>query len=129
MRKYKKSSKRTGKYKSKLEAKIARRLGKRATYETESLDYIQPAKKRKYTPDFVVIKKDETKLFLEVKGFLRREDQIKMRLVKECNPSLDIRMFFPKDGRIHGSQLLNSEWCTKYGFDYAIDTIPKEWLS
>lgn len=122
-RRYKKTSKRTGKYKSKLEAQIAKQLGKRATYETETLSYLQP---KKYTPDFVVAKAD-TKIYIEVKGWYRYEDQAKMRAVKASHPDLDIRMFFPNDNKVQSSKMTNSEWCKKYGFEYAIGSIPREW--
>ena len=51
-----------------------------------------------------------------------------MRYVKLCNPELDIRMYFPNDGKVHGSGMKNSEWCERYNFPYAIGKIPKDWL-
>lgn len=128
---YKKKSKRTGKFKSVLEQKVARRLGKRATYETEVLHYSLP---KRYHPDFVLLQNASSlgepprKIYIEVKGWFRYEDQAKMRAVKDCNPTLDIRMFFPVDGKCQGSKMRNSEWCQKYSFPYAIGTIPKSWL-
>lgn len=135
MRRYKKKSKRTGKYKSVLERKIARRLGKNATYETETLSYLLP---KRYTPDFVLVKTtvDEhnnpissSKVYIEVKGWFRYEDQAKMRAVKVSNPDLDIRLFFPVDGKVQGSKMTNSEWCKKYNFPYCIGQIPKDWMT
>ena len=118
-------SKQTGKYRSKLEAKIAKRLPKGTTFESARLEYFVP---RKYTPDFVIPKADGTKLYLEVKGYLRYEDQVKMRAVKQCNPGLDIRFFFPNDNKVAKSKMRNSEWCQKYSFAYCIGSIPKDWL-
>lgn len=121
-------AKRTRKYKSQLELAIARRLGKRATYETEYLTYLLP---KRYKPDFVVVYPNDdgssTKVYLEVKGWYRSEDQQKMKAVKESNPDLEIWMYFPNDGRVQGSRMKNSEWCRKYGFPFMIGSIPKGW--
>jgi hypothetical protein len=123
---FKRRSKRTGKYKSKLESLVARMLRGKATYESERIKYVLP---KNYTPDFVVLRQDGTKIFVEVKGYHRYEDQAKMRAVKQSNPELDIRMFFPKDGKVQSSEMTNSEWCIKYGFPYAIEKLPKDWLT
>ena len=126
MRKYKNRSKRSGKYKSKLEQTVARALGRKAKYEADKLSYIVPAKNRTYSPDFTILKKDGSKILIEVKGFLRLDDQWKMRWVKECNPEADIRFFFPYDSKVHISKLKNSEWCERYGFKYYIGELPKD---
>lgn len=123
MRKFKRRSKKTGKYKSKLESAVARRLGKRASYETEHIQYVLP---KRYTPDFILVKNDGTKIYLEVKGYHRYEDQQKMRAVKTCNPSLDIRMYFPNDNKVANSKMTNSEWCEKYSFICYIGALPKD---
>ena len=122
---YKKKSKRTGKYKSQLEQTIATVLGKRATYESEVLNYVVP---RKYKPDFIVTTPSR-KFYLEVKGYMRFEDQQKMKWVKACNPELDIRFYFPVDNKVQGSKMRNSEWCEKYSFKYSIGRLPKGWLN
>ena len=119
-------SKKTGKYKSKLEANVAKRLGKKATYETAHISYTLP---KRYTPDFVVVQTDGRVVYIEVKGWLRFEDQQKMKAVKFCNPDLDIRMYFPNDGKVQGSRMKNSEWCIKYGFKYAVSKLPRSWLN
>lgn len=117
---------RTGKYKSKLEALVAKRLGRKGRYETVRLVYQPPSKS--YTPDFVVQRKGRDPLFIEVKGYLRYEDQAKMRAVKNSNPEADIRFFFPKDNKVAGSKMTNVEWCLKWGFPCAIGEIPDEWF-
>lgn len=122
---YKKKSKRTGKYKSQLEALVAKRLGRKAKYEPEAIHYLIP---KKYIPDFV-IQTSDNKVYLEVKGWFRYEDQAKMRAVKASNPTLDIRFYFPKDQKIHGSKMLNSEWCEKYNFPCYVGSIPKDWIN
>lgn len=125
MRRYKKKHIRAGKFRSKLEQKVGKTLGRRAKFESERLPYLKPGY---YIPDFVYTRKDGSKLYIEVKGFLRDEDQRKMKAVKASNMDLDIRFYFPDDKPVHRSKMLNSEWCTKYGFPYAIGSIPKEWL-
>ena len=126
MKRYKKRSKRKGKYKSNLEAAIAKRLGKRATYETEVIQYLLP---KRYTPDFVLVGPADNRIYIEVKGWFRYEDQQKMRAVKTCNPELDIRMYFPNNNKVQGSKMTNSEWCEKYNFPFAIGRIPRSWLN
>lgn len=122
IRRKKKKTRNTGKYKSPLEQSIARRLGRKAKYETEVLQYLLP---KRYKPDFILLK-DGHKIYLEVKGYFRFGDQQKMRAVKACNPELDIRMYFPKDNRVQTSQMLNSEWCRKYNFPCYIGELPKD---
>jgi hypothetical protein len=117
LRRYKKKHKRSGKYKSPLEQKIAKLLGRKARYETEKLEYYLP---KKYIPDFVIPNKDGTLTYIEVKGYLRYEDQVKMRAVRLQHPEKDIWMWFPKDQRVHRSNLTNSEWCDKYGYKWRI---------
>lgn len=111
-------------------------LGKKAKYETEHISYVMP---KRYTPDFILERttnqvhgapeEGRGKIYLEVKGWLRAEDQQKMKCVKHCNPHLDIRFYFPNDGKVQGSRMKNSQWCDKYGFKYTIGKIPKEWLT
>lgn len=114
---YKKKHKRWGKYKSPLEQKIAKLLGRKAKYEVDVLEYYLP---KKYHPDFTVVSKDGTKTYIEVKGYLRYEDQVKMRAVRVAHPDKDIWMWFPKDQKVHRSKMLNSEWCEKYGYKWRI---------
>lgn len=121
------TGKKTGRYKSGLESNLALTLEKRVKgleYESELLRYVLP---KYYKPDFVIVTLSDYKYYIEGKGWFRAEDQRKMRAVKESNQHLDIRMFFEKDGKVQGSNMLNSEWCEKYGFPYAIGEIPKSW--
>jgi hypothetical protein len=116
-----------GKLKSRLERDVAARLPKGTLYESEALKYVLY---KTYTPDFVFTRKDGTKLYIEVKGYLRPEDRTKMIAVKALNPDLDIRFFFPVDNKLRkGSKSRYSDWCQKHGFPYAIGRIPKNWFS
>jgi hypothetical protein len=112
-------------FRSGLEKTISKRLPKGTKFESEKIKYFIP---KDYVPDFIIPTKSGKKIYLEVKGWMRYEDQQKMRAVKMCNPELDIRMYFPKDNKVQSSKLLNSEWCRKYGFPYAIEKIPRGWF-
>ena len=48
-------------------------------------------KPRTYTPDFYI---PETNIYIEAKGHLDKGDRVKMLLVKEQYPDLDIRFVF-----------------------------------
>ena len=114
-----------GGFRSPLEALVSKSLPKGMKFESEKIKYFVP---KNYLPDFVYTRKDGKKIYLEVKGWMRYEDQQKMRAVKHCNPDLDIRFFFPKDNKVQSSKMLNSEWCEKYSFPYAIGKIPRSWF-
>ena len=119
------NKKKSGKYKSRLEEKMARQIarlsGERDTYERTSIQYKIP---RRYVPDFTV-----GGMFIEVKGYFRPEDRTKMRCVKADNPEADIRMVFAADNKISSrSSMRYSDWCEKYGFPYAVGEVPREWF-
>lgn len=125
----KKSFKKRGQLKSGLEIRINKELNKRKLdYNYEGL-FIRYRIEKKYWPDFAVWNKQSgDTTFLEVKGYFKYEDQVKMRAVKEANPNLDIRMVFDKDNKIPRSNMRYSDWCKKYGFPYCVGSIPKEWF-
>ena len=112
-------------FKSALELAVSKKLPKRRwEYEPERIEYMLP---KKYIPDFVIQSKSGKKIYIEVKGWFRWEDQQKMRAVKNSRPDMDIRMFFPKDQKVQTSEMLNSEWCHKHDFKCAIGAIPRSW--
>lgn len=119
-------SKRKGDFASPLEKTVWLKIKDIAAYEPEKINYVIPAR---YIPDFVITKKDGSKIYLEVKGWLRYEDQKKMRAVKESNPDLDIRFYFPEDKKVHLSNMTNTEWCAKYNFPCYIGKINKKWFT
>lgn len=118
------NAKKTGKYRSKFEAYIARtapkRKGVKIEYETKEIKYSVP---HSYYPDFTITLPGGREIIVEVKGYFRPEDKVKMRGVKESNPFLDIRFVFPKADK------RSENWCKKYNFPYAIGRIPKEWFN
>lgn len=85
-------------------------------YETEKIPYVIHGT---YNPDFYVQKK---KIYIEAKGHFRPEAMRKMVAVKRMNPDLDIRIVFYSTNKKY------IKWAEKYGFPYAIGSIPEEWL-
>lgn len=91
-------------------------------YEPIRLKYISEAF---YLPDFVV----NGTIYLEVKGYFKPADRKKMKEVKACHPSLDIRLVFQRDNYLTKAKAMTySQWATKHGFQWAVGEIPKEWL-
>ena len=102
-------------------------------YETEQIPYTI---EYVYEPDFIVTRKDGSKMYIEAKGNGRAwtpQVQRKMLSVKEQYPDLDIRIVFYSDGsmgqrRKDGSFRRQSDWATQHGFPFAIRDVPKEWF-
>lgn len=109
------------KQKNKFEKKIYGQL-KRAKanfkYESEKIPYIFTGH---YIPDFVIVL-PTGKIYVETKGYFRPEHKRKMVAVKKLNPQLDIRLVF------YAKRTKDIKWAEKYGFKWAIEKIPKEWL-
>ena len=117
-------------FRSGLEERVAEQLDKAGieyTYEQVKLNYIKPASKHVYTPDFVL----SNGIVIETKGRFLLADRQKHILVKKHNPTLDIRFVFSNsNARISkASTTTYAQWCKKNGFQYADKTIPEEWFS
>ena len=102
--------------------------GSTVEYETEKLEYTEV---KQYTPDFIITKRDGTKIYVESKGYFPYPERAKMLAVKEQHPDLDIRIVYYRDnpsqlGR--GSKSRPSDWALKHGFQYAVGSIPKDWF-
>ncbi len=96
------------------------------SYEEDRLAYVTY---HNYVPDFKISTSSGRTFYLEVKGYFRTADQVKMKAVKVANPTVDIRFVFQKDNKLNKySKLHYSDWATKYGFLYAIGSVPEEWL-
>lgn len=51
-----------------------------------------------------------------------------MIAVKEFNPELDIRFYFPYDNKLRkSSKTRYSDWCRKNGFPFYVGKVPKIW--
>jgi len=114
-------------YRSGLEVRVAQQLEAakvKFKYESEGLEYILPS--RVYVPDFILTKSG---VYIEAKGYLDRETQLKMLAVKAAHPDKTFVFLFSRDNPIRkGAKMKYSDWCVKYGFDYAIKEIKSEWL-
>lgn len=123
-------------FRSGFEADIAEwleREGVDAKYEEEVIEYTQPAKKRKYTPDFMIVSKSGKKIYIETKGRWTTEDRQKHKFIKASQPDIDIRFVFQSPGtKIRkGSKTSYADYCDKNGFTYSKQgkTIPRDWLN
>ena len=59
-------------------------------YETQKIPFLQPEKKRSYTPDFWL----PNNIVVETKGFFTVQDRQKHIWIKEQYPKLDLRFVF-----------------------------------
>ena len=99
-------------------------------YEESKLKYEKPVTTHNYTPDWFIHLEDGRLVIIETKGRFVAKDRKKHILIKEQYPDLDLRILFMRDNPINkGSKTKYSDWCYKYGIQYAIGTqIPQEWL-
>ena len=123
--------KKTSKYRSGLEVQIAEQLISENVdfeYESQVIKYTKPQKVHRYTPDFVLEKKNGGIMHIEGKGRFLTADKQKTLLVKEQYPKLDLRFVFSnsKTKISKKSKTTYAMWCEKHGFKYADKFIPKE---
>lgn len=100
-------------------------------YEGERIEFTEPAKRRKYTPDFPIITQGSgKKIYVETKGRFMVADRQKHLMIRKEHPDLDIRFVFdnPKARISKASKTTYAAWCEKHGFQYARKLIPKEWI-
>ena len=87
----------SGSYRSGLEKKVREYLDSIKAvygYESEKLTYIVPEVTKTYTPDFIFIKKNGDKMYIETKGYWDNDDRKKHFLIKASNPNIDLRFVF-----------------------------------
>lgn len=109
------------KYKNQFEADVAKQIGKRKLkfkYEAEKIPYVLAGH---YVPDFI-IETEHGKIYVECKGYLRKEAKAKMVAVKRQHPNLDIRILFYEKRK---SQI---RWAERNSFLWAVEKIPNEWF-
>ena len=121
---------RSSTYRSGLEERTGKNLkskGIQFEFESFKIPFVQPAKHRKYTPDFILLK---NYIIIETKGEFSSDDRFKHRWIKEQHPGLDIRFVFSNArAKIRkGSKTTHAMWAEKYGFKWAHKEIPKAWL-
>lgn len=95
-------------------------------YESEIVHYVKPAKKARYTPDFIL----PNGIIIEGKGRFLTADRQKHLLIRDQKPDLDIRFVFSRSAAKigKGSKTTYADWCRKNGFQFADRTIPKAWI-
>lgn len=102
-------------------------------YETEHLYFTQ---EHKYTPDFILQKKDGDKMLIEAKGRFTSRNRSCMKLALEQNPDADIRIVFQKDNYLTSkSKTKYTDWAKKNGFPFHVledargpFTLPLKWI-
>lgn len=100
-------------------------------YETETIHYVVPERKAKYTPDFVFTKKNGKLMLIETKGRWTAIDRQKMKHVLTSNPGIDIRLVFqnPTQKISKSSKTTYEDYARKLGITHiAKKSIPEEWL-
>jgi hypothetical protein len=115
-------------FRSGLEARTAKALkasGVKFSYEKLKIPW-SDTRPKTYTPDFVL----DNGIIVETKGRFISSDRMKHLMVKAQHPELDIRFVFtnPNAAISKGSKTTYAGWCQKYGFKYAKETIPTEWI-
>jgi len=116
-------------YRSGLEEVVGKQLaeaGVEVEFESLTIEYEQPTKKRRYTPDFPL----PNGIIVETKGRFVTADRQKHLLIQEQRPDLDIRFVFsnPNQRISKTSKTTYAMWCEKAGFKYAAKRVPQEWL-
>jgi len=115
-------------FRSNFELSIAKKLSsKKISYEYEQMRLTYIPKPRTYTPDFHLTKQN---IIIEAKGYFDKGDRVKMLLIKEQHPDLDIRIVFlnARNKIYKGSKTTYGAWAEKNGFEWAEGSIPEEWL-
>ncbi|MDD2302779.1 MAG: hypothetical protein PHG30_09475, partial [Eubacteriales bacterium] len=116
-------------FRSEFEKRVAFYLeeaGCEYAYEACTLEYTEPAKKHRYTPDFCL----PNGVLVEVKGRWTPEDRKKHLLLKAQYPDLDIRMVFsnPREKINKGSTTTYADYCERHGIIFAKGHVPSEWF-
>ena len=107
-------------YKSQFERNVAASFSKlkvKYAYETRKFPFVQPSKKRNYTPDFELL---ETGLFVECKGKLTKEERDKLIWIKETYPDLPFVLLFmrARNPIRKGSKTTYGAWATEAGIEW-----------
>ena len=116
-------------FKSKLEEQVWKILKENfpsVKYEPDKFSYTQPAKERKYIPDF---KTGRKKVYLEAKGKLDLDTRQKMVWFKDCNPDITVVFLFmnPDNKITKRSKTTYWMWAEANGFKWL--DFRKDWLS
>lgn len=126
---YSKTFKKTG-FRSKFEQQLYDSFDIKPEYESEVIEWLPEPKVKRYTPDFVLTKRNGEKLYIEAKGYFKTADRVKHLAVKKQHPDKDIRFIFQNAQckLSKRSKTTYAAWCDKHGFKWAEGEVPKEWL-
>tara|TARA_B100001250_G_scaffold26152_1_gene21605 strand:- start:153 stop:536 length:384 start_codon:yes stop_codon:yes gene_type:complete len=122
-----KTKKKTSKYRSQLEERVAElltNLGVTYEYETTKIAY---QISHNYSPDFIL----PNGTILECKGYWDSDDRRKIKNVCEQNPDMDIRMVFqsPYNTISKRSKTTYAKWCERHNIPWCtFKEIPIDWL-
>lgn len=96
-------------------------------YEAYPLFYTVPARKARYTVDFVLL---DNGIMVETKGRFTTDDRKKHKLIKAEYPDLDLRIVFANPNAKIGkkSKTTYAMWCERESIMYAAKLIPLEWI-
>ena len=108
-------------------AAILRSQGVDFGYEMAPIPFLEPAKERRYTPDFWL----PNGIIIETKGRFVTADRQKMKLIKQQYPDLDIRFVFSNaNARISKrSRTTYARWADQNGYPWAHRMVPKGWIT
>ena len=128
-----KSSARMRGYRSGLEKTVAEQIkskGIKVVYEDPNsrIAYVQRAKDRTYTPDFVL----PNGIIVETKGRFVLDDRNKHLWIRDqFGTQYDIRFVFSnsKAKLYKGAKTSYADWCIKHKFLFADKEIPEEWFN
>ena len=100
-----------------------------AHYELSQFEY-HVDEIKKYTPDWTLFTKSGLEIYIEYKGVLDGATRKKMKLVKKQHPELDIRFVFEQASNkiMKTSKTTYGMWADQWGFPWADNELPKEWL-
>ena len=119
--------KKTSKYRSGLEEKVAdllSELGISYEYESKKIPYVI---QHNYTPDFIL----PNHVVLECKGYWEAADRRKIKTIVKDNPDIDLRMVFqaPYNTISKKSKTTYAQWCENLGIPWtSFYNIPLDWL-
>lgn len=99
-----------------------------AFYEDDTFEY-RVEETKKYTPDWLIVT-PTTEFYIEFKGVLDGATRKKMKLIKKQHPELDIRFVFEQASNkiMKTSKTTYGMWADQWGFLWADNELPKEWL-
>ena len=101
--------------------------GLKVEYEANSLAFVTPPQKRRYTPDWKI----SDKCYIETKGVFKAQDRKKAVYIKEQHPDVRILYVFQRAGNTLSkvSKTTYGEWCDKNGIEWCAFSDTTYWQS